>query len=107
MSRSLSHKRLEVERTDREELTRDIERSAQAGIEAVLSPHTEALERFTYHAYLFKTWLSLDEAARYASISKRTLKTWRESGLPESCVRGSIYIKREDLDAFIADHRDG
>jgi excisionase family DNA binding protein len=104
MDRDLNRRRLEVERTDREELTRDIERSAQAGVEAVLSPHSEALHRFIQHAYLFKTWFSLDEAARYASISKRTLKKWREDGLSESRVRGSTYIKREELDDYIASH---
>jgi hypothetical protein len=65
---------------------------------------SETVHRLAETAYLQKAWLTLGEAARYADITTTTLRSWRESGLPESRVEGRIYIKRSHLDAWFEEH---
>jgi hypothetical protein len=64
----------------------------------------ETVYRLAEEAYLQKTWLTLKEAARYADITTTTLRSWRDSGLPESRVDGRIFIKRDHLDGWIGEH---
>jgi len=97
--------RLEVENTTEDELRQQIERSAKQAVEAGLREMRETIDRFVRNASLQKTWLTLEEAARYAGITPTTLREWRDNGLPESEVEGRIYVKREDLDAFIESHK--
>lgn len=97
--------RLEVEHTTEDKLRRQIERSIKEAVKSRLEEMRETIDRFARKAYLQKTWLTLEEAARYADITTTTLREWRENGLRESEVKGRIYIKREDLDAFIASYK--
>jgi excisionase family DNA binding protein len=99
--------RLEVEHTTEDELRRQIERSVERAVESRLGEVRRSMERFFQKAYLQKTWLTLDEAAQYADITKATLRDWREEGLSEAKVQGRVYIKREALDRFIASHAEG
>lgn len=96
--------RLEVENLSEDELLQEVERSARRAVEEGLEEMREAIARFNRNAYLNKTWLTLEEAARYADVTTTTLREWRSDGLPEAEVEGRIYIKREELDAFIASH---
>jgi DNA-binding transcriptional MerR regulator len=96
--------RLEVEDTTEDELRQQIERSAKQAVEAGLREMRETIDRIVKNAYLQKTWLTLEEAARYAGITPTTLRSWRNNGLPEAEVEGRIYIKREEIDSFIGSH---
>jgi len=95
---------LQVERTRSDELLRKIEQAVTEAVQRNLDGLRKAIDRLEKSAYLQKTWLTLDEAARYADITTTTLREWREAGLPQSKVQGRIYIKRSDLDAFIGEH---
>ena len=64
----------------------------------------EEVEKLRDSVYVSKTWLTLQEARRYVDVSRTTLRGWREKGLPEANAEGRVYIKREDLDAFIGLH---
>jgi len=97
--------RLEVEHTTEDELRRQIERSVKKAVKSRLEEMRESIDRFNKMACLHKTWLTLEEAAQYADITTKTLREWRDNGLPESEVEGRIYVKREDLDAFIESHK--
>ena len=74
------------------------------GVNAALQDMQQTIHRLADQAYLQKTWLTLNEAARYADITSTTLRAWRKNGLPEATVEGRIYIKREQLDAWIGEH---
>jgi len=100
-----SMQRLEVENTTEDELRQQIERSAKQAVEAGLREMRETIDRLTKMGYLNKTWLTLEEAARYADITTTTLREWRNSGLAEAEVGGRTYIERDELDAFIASHQ--
>ena len=106
-TRNYIMERLEVEHTTEDQMRKQIERSAKEAIEMGLREMRETIDRFTKMAYLHKTWLTLEEAARYADITTTTLRDWRENGLPEAEVEGRIYIGREALDEFIASHAEG
>lgn len=97
--------RLEIQNTTEDELRQQIERSAKQAVEMGLREMRETIDRLTDMAYLHKDWLTLAEAARYADITTTTLRDWRENGLGEAEVGGRTYIKREELDAFIASHQ--
>lgn len=96
--------RLEIQNTTEDELRQQIERSAKQAVEMGLREMRETIDRLTKMSYLHKDWLTLEEAARYADITTATLRDWRQNGLPEAKVEGRTYIKREELDAFIASH---
>lgn len=99
--------RLEIENTTEDELRQQIERSAKRAVESGLREMRETVDRFTKMDYLHKTWLTLKEAARYVDITTTTLREWRQNGLQEAEVGGRTYIKREELDEFIAEHVSG
>ena len=48
-------------------------------------------------------YLSLEEAARYASVSTRTIKRWIRAGLPvyQGTRRGKVLIRPTDIDAHL------
>ena len=47
-------------------------------------------------------WLKVKNAAKYADVSERTLRTWLKHGLRHSRLRsGMILIKVEWLDEFL------
>lgn len=48
-------------------------------------------------------YLSLEEAARYASVSTRTMKRWIRAGLPvyQGTLRGKVLIRPTDIDAYL------
>lgn len=96
--------RLEIESTNTDELRQQIERSAKQAVESGLREMRETINRVTDLAYLNKTWLTLKEAARYGDITTTTLREWRRNGLEEAEVGGRTYIKREEIDEFIAAH---
>jgi len=95
--------RLEVQGTTADELLREIERSASTAVKRELENLRESVERLQQNVYHQKTWLTLEEATEYAGISLVTLRGWRKDGLPESNVGGRTYVKREDIDAYIAE----
>lgn len=50
-------------------------------------------------------WLSLEEAAEYLGINKKTLERKRKDiGLPAAVLGGIVRICREDLDALLRAH---
>jgi len=95
--------RLEIQETTADELLREIERSASTAVKRELEDLRESVERLQQNVYHQKTWLTLEEATEYAGVSLVTLRGWREDGLSESNVGGRTYIKREDIDAYIAE----
>ena len=97
-------KRLEIENTTEDEFQRDIERSVNSAVQEALREMRETVQKLERQGYLLKNWLTLEEAARYADITTATLRGWRENGLEEAEVEGRIYIRREELDSFIASH---
>jgi excisionase family DNA binding protein len=48
-------------------------------------------------------YLSLEDAARYASVSTRTMKRWIKAGLPvyQGTIRGKVLIRPTDVDAYL------
>ncbi len=46
-------------------------------------------------------WLRPEQAAVYASISRRTLYTWFEQGLKYSRIGAVRLVKIENMDAFL------
>jgi len=92
---------LRVQDLKKDELLRQVESSATQAVRRELQDLRETIDRLQQSAYLQKTWLTLKEAARYASISLQTLRDWREEGLPTAERGGRKYVKREKLDAFI------
>lgn len=48
-------------------------------------------------------YLSLRGAARYASVSSRTIKRWIRAGLPvyQGTLRGKVLIRPSDIDAYL------
>ena len=50
-------------------------------------------------------WLKVKNAAKYADVSERTLRTWLKSGLRHSRLpSGTILIKIEWLDEFLEEN---
>jgi hypothetical protein len=45
-------------------------------------------------------WLTLDQAARRANVSTRTLRRWRAEGLPTVRRAGRLTIDTDDLDRW-------
>ena len=97
-------RRTEVDRIGVDRLLREVESSATQAIRRELKDLREEVEKLRDSVYVSKTWLTLQEARRYVDVSRTTLRSWREKGLPEANVEGRVYIKREDLDAFIGSH---
>jgi excisionase family DNA binding protein len=95
---------LRVQDLSREELLREVESAATEAVAAELQDLRQTIDRLRSTVYINKTWLSLEEAARYVSVSTTTLREWRNQGLKEANMDGRVYIRREDLDAFIASH---
>lgn len=50
-------------------------------------------------------WLTLDQAAERAHVAPRTLYGYRRAGLPWARAGGRVLIRRDDLDAWIAEDR--
>ncbi len=48
-----------------------------------------------------KKWLTIKEAAEYATVSERTINSWRSDGLKSSKIGGVVKIQREWVDDFI------
>lgn len=94
--------RLEVSRTSEDKLLQEIEEAATEAVQGELQELRGAIDRLEKKMYLTKTYLTLEEAARYASISTQTLREWRQNGLPTAERGGRKYVKRERLDAYIA-----
>jgi excisionase family DNA binding protein len=68
---------------------------------------TRLLEVLQDVSWVGKTWLTPKEAAAYADISTDTLRRWRDQGLSSRRRGQRVYIKRQDLDAFIAEGAEG
>ncbi|MFC1895332.1 helix-turn-helix domain-containing protein [Thermodesulfobacteriota bacterium] len=49
-------------------------------------------------------WLKAKDAARYCSVSVRTIRTWLKDGLRHVRVRGSLLIKSQWIDEFLEGH---
>jgi excisionase family DNA binding protein len=53
-----------------------------------------------------KEYMGLKEAAKYISMSLRSIDTFRAEGqLPYHKVRAKVILKKSDLDAFMARQR--
>jgi excisionase family DNA binding protein len=53
-------------------------------------------------------WLGIRQATEYACVSERTLRSWVHSPvepLPAVRVGGKIFVRRSELDAWLARHR--
>jgi excisionase family DNA binding protein len=53
--------------------------------------------------------LTVEEAARYLRVTRRTLDRWRASGIGPRSIKlpsGGRRYRCEDLDAYLAEHRD-
>ncbi len=48
-----------------------------------------------------KGWFRVADAASYASVSPRTLRSWLDQGLRHSRVGGCLLIRRENLDNWL------
>ena len=48
-------------------------------------------------------YVSIRDAADYASVSTRTVKRWVHAGLPvyQGCHRGKVLIKPSDIDTYL------
>ena len=99
--------RFEIEGMTADEFTRVVEQSASEAVDSRLADLKQVIHQLKNRLYLQKTWLTLEEAAKYADITTTTLREWRSRGLPESQVGGRTYVKREELDDFIAGHAEG
>lgn len=51
---------------------------------------------------VIKTYLSIDEVCRLMDVSRNTLNTWLELGLPKYRIGNKQYIKKNELDEFIS-----
>jgi len=87
---------LRVQDLTKDELLREIERLISTQAETETEEESVPLSE--------KTWLSLEEASEWIDATPATLRKWRKNGLRESEVEGRIYVKREDLDAYIQSH---
>jgi excisionase family DNA binding protein len=52
-------------------------------------------------------YLSLNDLAVYASVSKNTLKKWLDCGMPVYRVGRCIRVKRAEFDQWMQQFRDG
>ena len=48
-------------------------------------------------------YLSIEGAAQYASVSKKTIQRWIKGGLPvyQGTTRGKVLIRPTDIDAYL------
>ena len=48
-------------------------------------------------------YLSIGGAAKYASVSRKTMKRWIQGGLPvfQGTIRGKVLIRPNDIDAYL------
>jgi excisionase family DNA binding protein len=48
-------------------------------------------------------YLSIEDAARYASVSTKTIKRWIKAGLPvyQATSRGKLLMRSADIDAYL------
>jgi excisionase family DNA binding protein len=49
--------------------------------------------------------LTLDQAARHAGVSVRTIARWRDAGLPSTGQGQRVRIARDDLDEYVGQLR--
>lgn len=54
---------------------------------------------------VIRTYLSIDEVCQLMNISRNTLNTWLELGLPKYRIGNKQYIKKTELDKFISKHQ--
>src|SRR5687767_5119039 len=49
-------------------------------------------------------YLSMDRAAKYASVSTKTIKRWIQGGFPvyQGTVRGKVLIRPSDIDGYLS-----
>lgn len=59
----------------------------------------DALEPATENA---PGWLSDKEAGAYCTVAARTVRRWRERGLPYHVVGGLTRIRRDELDEWLS-----
>jgi excisionase family DNA binding protein len=53
--------------------------------------------------------LTVEEAARYLRVTRRTLDRWRRNGIGPRSIKlpsGGRRYRREDLDVYIAEHQE-
>jgi excisionase family DNA binding protein len=53
--------------------------------------------------------LTVEEAARYLRVTRRTLDRWRASGIGPPSIKlpsGGRRYRRADLDAYLAEHQE-
>lgn len=53
---------------------------------------------------IFKEWLTLAEAAKYAGVSHNTFVKFREMGLKVAQVDGIKRVSRNEIDTFLKNH---
>jgi excisionase family DNA binding protein len=48
-------------------------------------------------------YLSIEGAAKYAGVSAKTIKRWKQRGLPvyQGTPRGKVLIRPSDIDAYL------
>lgn len=48
-------------------------------------------------------YVTIDRAAKYASVSTRTIKRWVKAGLPvyQGTARGRVLIRPSDIDTYL------
>lgn len=49
-------------------------------------------------------WMTKEETAKYAHVSRVKLEDFIRSGLKVSCVDGVYRISKDDVDAFYSEH---
>lgn len=66
----------------------------------VLSSTNKALSQQN-NPLTFKEWMSLNEAAKYASVSNNTFSKFREMGLKVCQLDGVKRVSRKEIDRFL------
>lgn len=73
--------------------------------EQVQSVYLQAMETARKDIGVIREYLSIDEVCKLMDISRNTLGNWLESGLPKYRINNKQYIKKSELDKFIANHQ--
>lgn len=67
--------------------------------------YSEAIKEAQRNAGINKEYLTIEEAMKLMGISRNTLTTWLENGLPKYKIDRKQYIKKSELYKFIDRHQ--
>lgn len=71
----------------------------------ILNAATQAIDEAVKRVMISKDWMTIKDIQSLMNVSANTVSSWIRMGLPVSVVGQKRFINRDNLNAFLEEHK--